>query len=185
MLKWNIKPWKVYPKSWTDSLRRVSCVSVYRNKRIISVYNRDVVVDVFENWGGNSLGAKLAIIWISMSKNQFCRQKLVSPKRESSSCLSDSHTKFSRSSLAIHVEKEETTKEIFVKCHSYLWLAPHLPLAPCLNPQRACYIYIVMRASLLTKHFLFDCTHKKQIVLSKIPRENSSSNLFCSSLDSW
>lgn len=61
-------------------------------------------------------------------------------------------------------EAETNTKqERTVKCHPYLWLAPHLPLVPCLNPQSACYIYIVMRASLLTKHFLFDCTNTHTI----------------------
>lgn len=62
-----------------------------------------------------------------------------------------------------------------MKCHPYLWLAPpYLPLAPCLNPQSACYIYIVMRALLLTKHFLFDCTHKKRGKSLQIALTNSS-----------
>lgn len=77
-----------------------------------------------------------------------------------------------------------------MKCHPYLWLAPHLllPLAPCLNPQSACYIYIVMRAPLLTKHFLFDCTHKKkslQIALANSSGKFQQIFLACSSLDSW
>lgn len=63
--------------------------------------------------------------------------------------------------------KTREKRERIVKCHPYLWLAPHLPLVPCLNPQSACYIYIVVREFrsfsffLLTKHFLFDCTHTK------------------------
>ena len=41
--------------------------------------------------------------------------------------------------------KTTEERERIVKCHPYLWLAPHLPLVPCLNPQSACYIYIVVR----------------------------------------
>lgn len=116
-------------------------------------------------------------------KTNFGKKLVFRPTK--SSRLSDSHAFFAS---LFYVKKYKT--ERIVKCHPYLWLAPHLllPLAPCLNPQSACYIYIVMRAPLLTKHFLFDCTHKKkslQIALANSSGKFQQIFLACSSLDSW
>lgn len=114
-----------------------------------------------------------------MSKNQFHSETgfhVAAAKTKNTSSRTHTSAWLLCHSLAL-VWKIYKTEGI-VKCHPYLWLAPHLPLPrlPCLNPQSACYIYIVMRAPLLTKHFLFDCTHKKAAykLLSQIPRENSS-----------
>lgn len=116
-----------------------------------------------------------------MSKNQFCKRNWFSfsvPKQNLAHVFSFRFTHFLRCHLTGFIfssslqNNTQNSTERIVKCHPYLWLAPHLPLVPCLNPPSACYIYIVMRASLLTKHFLFDCTHKKE--LTNCSRVNSS-----------
>lgn len=112
-----------------------------------------------------------------MSKNQFLLKKLVfllsTIKNLVHVCSTHTLLKLAVAITGFVAWKQQTKNRRIVKCHPYLWLAPHLPLVPCLNPRSACYIYIVMRAFLLTKHFLFDCTHKKclQIALGKFLRK--------------
>lgn len=149
----------------------------WRQQNLFSFYKRSLL--------GNSLEAKP--VEYQCQKTNFVKETGF-PLPQKSSRLFDSHAFLRFFIFILSIPRTEhgfvllfrrrrknrtkKQKEI-VKCHPYLWLAPHLPLVPCLNPQSACYIYIVMRTSLLTKHFLFDCIHTKKKSL-QITLTNSS-----------
>lgn len=143
---------------------------------------------IVRGWNSHEKLWSFAItVRISMSKNQFCFRNWFA--RHNLHVSGNHWSRILFLTLAAIVRELFVSSALrrkqrsFMKCHPYLWLAP-LPLGPCLNPQSACYIYIVMPALLLTKHFLFDCTHKKARaykLLSQILRENSS-NFFLLSL---